>query len=269
MSAVPSPVAATLRALTVALDQILGSTLVGVYLYGSLTQGAFDSARSDVDCLVVVRRDLSDTQFRKLRAWLAWAAASDPWMRRVQMQMLVRGRLLRADTRGALYQFGTLTRSGSDGNPIVWLNVLATGITLIGPAPRTFLPPVTEEMLFDALVREVGYLRAEIADPISTWRGQRSYRAYAVLTLCRVLYSHRHGRVVSKPRAVGWALRAIPVRWHSLVRAAVASDRGRTIPLPLPRIGRFIEFVADQLHQPTSYTPRQRPSSRARSSFHA
>src|ERR671936_496362 len=104
MTAVPSPVAGTLRALTAALVGILGANLVGVYLYGSLTQGAFDPARSDVDCLVVVRRDLTDRRFRKLQAWLAEAAAADPWMRRLQMQVLVRGRLLRPDTRGALYQ---------------------------------------------------------------------------------------------------------------------------------------------------------------------
>jgi predicted nucleotidyltransferase len=251
MSAVPAPVASTLRALTTALDAILGANLVGVYLYGSLTQGAFDPARSDVDCLVVVRRDLTDSRFQKLRAWLAQAATSDPWMHRVQMQVLVRGRLLRPDTRGALYQFGTLKRSGSDGNPIIWLNVLASGVALLGPAPESFLPPITRVMIFDALVREVGYLRAEIADPASEWRDRRFYRTYAVLTLCRIVYSHQHGGVVSKPRAARWALRTLPSRWRSLVRAAMASARGRPAALPLARIARFIEFVEGQL-VPTS-----------------
>ncbi|HEX5436680.1 MAG TPA: aminoglycoside adenylyltransferase domain-containing protein [Gemmatimonadaceae bacterium] len=246
----PHRLAATLRALTAALDQILGSSLVGAYLYGSLTQGAFDPARSDVDCIVVVRRDLTDAHFRALDAWLAQAAESDDWIRRLQMQFLVRGRLLRTDTRGALYQFGTLTRCGSDGNPIIWRNVLETGVTLIGLAPETFLPPITERAMFDALVREVAYLRAEITDPASRWRGQRFYRAYAVLTLCRILYTHRTGDVVSKRRAATWALRALPSRWHSLVRAAVASDRREASRLPLPRIARFIEFVQQQLVPP-------------------
>ena len=70
MRAVPPPVASTLHALTAALGEILRSNLIGVYLYGSLTQGTFDPARSDVDCLVVVHRDLIQAQVRKLRTWL-------------------------------------------------------------------------------------------------------------------------------------------------------------------------------------------------------
>jgi predicted nucleotidyltransferase len=247
MSAVPSPVADTLRALTDAVEKILRSNLVGVYIYGSLTQGTFDPARSDVDCLVVVHRDLTQAQVRQLRAWLARAARTNSWIPRVQMQLLRRAWLLRPDARGYLYQFGKLRRSGSDGNPIVWMNVLATGVTLAGPAAETFLPPITGDMFFDALVREVGYLRAEITDPASEWRGRTFYRAYAVLTLCRILYSYRKGGVVSKPRAARWALRTLPTKWHSLIREAVTSDRGKSARLPLPRIAHFMEFVEGQL----------------------
>jgi hypothetical protein len=253
-STVPPPVARALHALTHALDEILRSNLVGVYLYRSLTQGAFDPARSDVDCLAVVHRHLTPAQLRKLRLWLAEAARTDSWIPRLQMQVLRRSRLLRTDTGGYLYQFGALKRSGSDGNPLVWMNVLATGVTLAGPPPKTFVPPITDTMFFDALVREAEYLRAEIANPASEWRGQTFYRAYAVLTLCRILYSYREGEVTSKPRAARWALRTLPPRWHSLVREAVASYRGKPAPLRLPRIAHFIEFVHEQLA--STYRPQ-------------
>ena len=227
---------------------------MGVYLYGSLTQGAFDPTISDVDCLAVVRRDLNRARLQKLRTWLAGTARSDPWMHRVHMKVLVRGRLLRPDTRGALYQFGALKRCGSDGNPIIWLNVLASGITLAGPAPGTFLPPITGDMVVAALVRELNYLRHEITDPASPWRGRPFYRTYAVLTLCRILYSHRKGGVVSKPRAARWALRALPPGWRSLVREALASARGIPTTLSLARITRFIESVRGQLDREGGHT---------------
>ncbi|HEY6194468.1 MAG TPA: aminoglycoside adenylyltransferase domain-containing protein [Candidatus Eisenbacteria bacterium] len=247
MSAIPPPVAGTLRALTDALRELLAASLVGVYLHGSLTQRAFDPASSDVDCVVVVRRDLTDARFRKLRTWLARAGRSDPWMPRVQMQVLVRHRLLRPDTRGALYQFGVLKRSGSDGNPLIWLNVLASGITLAGPDPKTFLPPITKDLVSAALVREVGYLRREFADSASPWRGQPFYRIYAVLTLGRILYTHRKGGVVSKPRAARWALRALPPGRRSLVRDALAGARGIPTTLAVARITSFVRFVHGQL----------------------
>jgi hypothetical protein len=239
-----------LRALTARLHVVLRTNLVGIYLYGSLTQRAFDRKRSDVDCIVVVRRDLSDAQFRKLAAWLEREAASDPWVSRLQMHMLLRDTLLSPDKRGCLYQFGVLKRSGSDGNPIIWANVLATGITLSGPAAASFLPAIAAETFFQALVREVGYLRAEIADPASEWRDVPFYRSYAILTLCRILYSARKGGVVSKPRAARWAGRALPIEWHSLVGRALDRDRGKGPRLPLPRIAQFIAFVDAQLRAP-------------------
>jgi predicted nucleotidyltransferase len=259
MRGVPAPVAATLRRIVQAIDEILSANLTGVYLHGSLTQRAFASARSDIDLLVVVERDLSERQFRQLRSWLAVAVLTDPWIARLQMQILVRGRLLREDPRGALYQFGELRRSGSDGNPIIWLNVLASGITLAGQQPRRFLPPITASMLSAALVRELEYLRKEVANPASQWRDQRYYRTYAVFTLCRILYTHWSGEIVSKPGAARWALHTIPPRWHSLIRAAAGSREhvGRR-PLPLPRIARFIEYVSAELTPPATDNPRQR-----------
>ena len=244
---VPSPVRGTLRALVLALADSVGSNLVGVYLYGSLTQGAFVPARSDIDCVAVVRRDLTDAQFRRLGRLLARAAAVDPWIHRVQLQVLRRGRLLRSDTLGALYQFGVLSRSGSDGNPIIWHNVLASGLTLVGARPESFLPTISEDMIFCALLREVEYLRAEIGSPSSPWRRRQFYRAYAVLTLCRILYTHRTRNVASKPTAARWSLRTLPARWHSLIRSATASDRGQSRRLPLRGIARFIEFVDNDL----------------------
>jgi streptomycin 3"-adenylyltransferase len=261
MRAVPSPVADALQAFTDALGELLRSNFVGAYLHGSLTQGAFDPARSDVDCLVVVERDLTAVRLRKLRTWLARAGRTNAWIPRLQVQVLRRGWLLRPDSRGCLYQFGVLKRSGSDGNPLVWVNVLSTGVTLAGPRPVTFLPPITDEMIFEALVHEVEYLRAEITNPASEWRGRAFYRAYAVLTLCRIQYSHRMGGVVSKPRAARWALRALPAPWHSLIREAVASDGGTRASLPLRRIAGFIEFAERELAHRTPHTPSRRAGS--------
>jgi predicted nucleotidyltransferase len=240
----------TLETLASTLQEILGSDLVGLYLYGSLTQHAFDPGRSDIDCLAVVRRDPTSAAFARLRRRLARATSTDRWMSRVQMQILLEGRLLRPDRRGALYQFGRLSRSGSDGNPLVWMNVLASGVTLAGPRPATLLPSITRDMVDRALRRELEYLRSEISDPASPWRRLRFYRAYAVLTLCRILYTARSRSVISKPRAAGWALRTLPPRWHGLLRAAIASDRGRTASIALADIARLVAFADERLSAP-------------------
>ncbi|MGH9837906.1 MAG: aminoglycoside adenylyltransferase domain-containing protein [Blastocatellia bacterium] len=250
MAHLPTQVSALLRDLTAHLPVILGRNLVGIYLYGSLTQRAFNPKRSDVDCIVVTERDLSEAQFRRLDAHLARAAASNPWAARLQMLFLLRDEVLTMNSKACLYQFGLLKRSGSDGNPIIWLNVLKSGVVLFGPSPETFVPAITPEMLFQALEREVGYLREEISEkPQSEWRDVPSYRAYAVLTLCRILYSFRKGTIVSKPRAARWAIKHLPEEWGEIIRHALESGDAELPPgMSLSRIEQFIAFADAQLH---------------------
>ena len=63
---IPAQVSALLQDLTAHLPVILGRKLVGLYVYGSLTQGAFNPKRSDVDCIVVTQRALSDTKLNAI-----------------------------------------------------------------------------------------------------------------------------------------------------------------------------------------------------------
>jgi hypothetical protein len=250
MAHIPAQVSALLHDVTANLPVIVGKNLIGIYLYGSLTQRAFNPKRSDIDCLVVTRRDLSDAQFKKLDAWLACAAESNPWTTRLQMQFLIKDEILTMNSRACLYQFGLLKRSGSDGNPIIWMNVLKSGVTLFGPRPESFVPAITPEILFQALEREVGYLRGEIIEnPQSQWRDVSFYRAYAVLTLCRILYSFNKGTIVSKQRAARWAIKYLPEEWNEIILQALDYNNSRrSTDIPLSRIEQFIAFADARLH---------------------
>lgn len=245
---IPESVSPALTKLTDGLPNLLGANLVGLYVYGSVLDSEFDPAHSDVDCIVVTHRPLDESVFNRVGAWLADAAREEPWFTRLQVHLLIEGSVLVEDRRACLYQFGELKRSGSDGNPIIWMDFLERGRTLLGPHPESFLPEITAEIIHRALLREVGYLREEIVDrQDSEWRDVLSYRAYAVLTLCRILYSHRTGEVTSKSSAAAWAIDHIPAEWHDLIRRALeAGEAGELEDLPLSRIGAFIDYVQAQ-----------------------
>src|SRR5262249_6504972 len=110
MAQLPTALAALLDALKNQLPALLGPNLVGVYLYGSLTQGAFDAQRSDADGIVVTRRPLTQRQFVVLRRWLRGIADSNRWARRCQLTFLLKEQLLVMDADACLYQFGRLSR---------------------------------------------------------------------------------------------------------------------------------------------------------------
>jgi hypothetical protein len=187
------------------LIDTLGEQLTGIYLYGSVLDSSFVPLRSDLDLIAVTESELTQEDLSRVGAWFAGELAEDPAFERIQVSFLIRDRVLQDDPGACLYQFGSLSRSGSDGNPIIWLDFFRRGRVLHGVEPREFLPEVSDDVLHAALEREVGYLREEISlNPESKWRDRGSYRAYAVLTLCRILYSHETRSVASKSEAAAW-----------------------------------------------------------------
>lgn len=240
----PLFVATLLDGLASQLCADLGRNLVGLYVYGSLTQDAFDVRRSDIDCVAVVHRRLSPAVVSRLRTNLRRLRRRACWMQRLQLTILIRRELLQFNGDGWLYQFGRLTHTGSDGNPIIWTNVLQSGHVVFGADPRAFVPPITPGLMRAALQREIGYLRTElITKRDSEWRSRPAYRRYAVLTLCRILYTLETGRVGSKPTAAAWALRRLPVVHRPTAKRALARPvRLRRIAVgPLRALLAYVE----------------------------
>jgi hypothetical protein len=253
----PTHLSVVITGLKTELPRLLGRNLVGIYLYGSVTNTSFNPKRSDVDCLVVTERDLTDTQFRKLKRWLERTAKLNPWTTRLQMLFVIKSKLLTMNAKATLYQFGVLKRTGWDGNPIIWLDYMRSGKILLGPAPQSFLPEITREVFFEALNRELNYLREEISEnPESEWRDVPMYRAYAVLTVCRILYSVNKDEIVSKPTAAKWAIKNLPKRWHRIIRQALdLNESRRETEISLERIDRFLTFADSRLQSGSQSVP--------------
>jgi hypothetical protein len=225
------------------LQADLGRNVVGLYVYGSLTQNAFDARRSDVDCVAVIRRRLSSAVVSRLRSALGRLNSRHAWMRRLQLTILIQRELLQCNGDGWLYQFGRLSRTGSDGNPIIWANILESGHVVFGADPHTFVPPISATLVRAALEREINYLRAELVmKPASVWRTRAAYRRYAALTACRILYTLETGRVGPKRTAAVWALRRLPSVHRAIVSRAIARPLGTRL-LPLGPLRGLLEHI--------------------------
>ncbi len=266
MPRTPFPYVATLLDhLARQLQADLGRNVVGLYVYGSLTQNAFDAWRSDVDCVAVIRRRLSRAVVSRLRQNLGRLSGRHSWMRRLQLTILIQGELLQFNGDGWLYQFGRLSRTGSDGNPIIWANILESGAVVFGADPHTFVPPITPALMRAALEREIGYLRTElVTKPASVWRRRAAYRRYAALTACRILYTLETGRVAPKRTAAAWALRRLPSVHRAIVSRAIARPLGTRL-LPLGRLRGLLDYVERCLVTAAVAPPAARRQLQARS----
>jgi hypothetical protein len=168
------------------------------------------------------------------------------------MRFVIENEFLAKTSRccGFYHHTGKLVRHGSDGNPIIWLNIAQSGITLWGKEAKLIVPQVSYECLNDALLLELNYLKEGLASRV----GGRSdkafiYNAYAVLTACRILYSAHHRTLVSKDQAYAWAIQTVPPTWRAVIRTAKENrlkNSGSTTPKLERDAIRFVEFVTDE-----------------------
>jgi predicted nucleotidyltransferase len=250
---IPKDLSDLLQVIPSGFSAILRENLVGIYLWGSLSYEAFDETCSDVDCIVVTRRDLNDREFPELDEWFKAAGERNRWVKRIDMRFVIDGEFLDKNSRccGFYHYTGKLVRHGSDGNPIIWMNIGKSGITLCGQDAKLLAPQISDQCLNDALLLELNYLKEGLASRV----GDRSdnafvYNAYAVLTACRILYSAHHKTLVSKEQAFSWAMQGVPRIWRPVIHAARENrlkNRGSTAPQLEQDAMRFVEFVTKKV----------------------
>jgi hypothetical protein len=218
---------AVLHVLLSDVQTVLGNQFVGMYLYGSLASGDFVPQRSDIDFVVVTEGKLPVEMLPALEAMHARIAASGlKWAAKLEGSYIPQRMLRRYDPAAGPYPYINegnfrVGRHGSDW--IIQRHTLREqGIVLAGPAPRTLIDPVQPDDLRRAVL---GFLREwwapMLQSPDPRLHGGE-YQAYAVLTLCRALYTLEYGDIVSKSVAARWAQEAIDERWRPLIEQALA-----------------------------------------------
>jgi predicted nucleotidyltransferase len=209
---------ALLGRLTDEIQRTVRASLVGLYVYGSLVTGDFDKSRSDIDLLAVVDSDVDGDTLDRLDMMHARFVEDYPaWEDRIEVAYVPAPALwnfrIRTD-QIAVVSPGEpfhLKAAGKDWL-INWYMVREVGVTLCGPPPRALIPEISQSEFVEAVRKQA----AEWKEWVYKMRTPGA-QSYAVLTLCRALYSHTHGRQASKKRAALWAQARLP-QWAPLIQ---------------------------------------------------
>lgn len=230
-SAGPTPyrdVNTLLQDFLVRIQAILKEKLVGFYLYGSLSLGDFDPGSSDIDFLIVTREELSGKVLDELREMHSRIAMSkNPYAQRLEGSYISCAALQRYDpddashpTIGMDWEF-QVAKHGS--NWILERHIVRErGVIVWGPSPRTFIDPISPHELRTAVYEHLRtFWQHQLTGPEPEWLHPRDYQAFALLTMCRALYTLSRGDIVSKPEAAAWALQTLDASWRPLIERAL------------------------------------------------
>lgn len=244
---------ALLDTLLAGTRRILGSDLIGMYVHGSVATGDFDPDRSDIDFLVVSRDELPAQTVSALQAMHARIAASDlKWVKNYEGSYIPQRAIRRHDPAHSRHPVIRVDGSfGVDEHGSEWIIqrhvIREHGIVLAGPSPETLIDPISADDLrlaVSRLLRE--WWMPQLDDPFRLYSSE--YQAYAILTMCRALYTIEFGAIASKRQAARWAQKALGGTWVGLIESAVKWQRG----VELDRLHEALEFIRYTLE----HTPR-------------
>ncbi len=211
---------------------ILGDSLLGLYLHGSMAFGCYHPAISDADLIAVIGGPITSGQEERLIAFLMDAEADGP-AKGIEMSV-VEERFCRIFVYPTPYQLhysrahraaamadmaGFCRRmKGTDPDLAAHFTVIReVGITLWGEPIASMFGAVDPAFYLDSI-------RRDAADSAETLPADPTY---ALLNTCRILAYIREGKILSKQGGGEWGLEHLPSFAPVIASAADSYRCGR------------------------------------------
>ena len=230
---------------------VLRANFIGIYLHGSLAAGDFNPDSSDVDFAVINKNEISVREIAELAKLNEKIVATGSRWGTLLEGAFIPVSLIKCygDTHSQQPSISTggtfgLDRKGIE-EPIQRWVLREKGITLAGPDPKTFISPVTSDELRTATLEVLNSWWKPMLDDTRRLQDPE-YQVYAVLTMCRMMYTLEFGIVVSKPQAAKWAVAKLDKKWSSLIEQALRWKLGSNFS----HLSETLDFMKFYISQP-------------------
>jgi streptomycin 3"-adenylyltransferase len=237
--------------------EVLGSEVVGAYLFGSATLGGL-RPRSDVDVLVLSKRPTTREEKQRLVDRLLTISGRNPPATPHPVELTI---VAEPEVRPWRYppsydlQYGEWWRRGFEGGDVEpWPKEpnpdLASLITMVLRANRPLLGPPPAEV-FDPVPRD-DYVRAMVAAVDDVLRDLLGDTRNMILTLARIWSTLATGDIRSKDDAAAWALARLPEEHRAVLaraRAVYLGEEDERWDDLAPRVRPHADYVVAEIER--------------------
>jgi predicted nucleotidyltransferase len=244
---------AVLKELVGSVPRILKDNFVGAYLQGSFAVGDFDE-HSDVDFIIAINRELSDTQLENLQSMHERIFNLEPeWARHLEGSYFPAKILRDYNKIGSELWYldngsRVLVKSDHCNKIVVRWILREKGVVLSGPEPSTLIEPIPVDVLRRAILKSINESGREILTNPESYNNW-FYQTFIVLQYCRKLHNLHTGTVGSKRSGAEWAKRNMDRSWTSLIDRAWEGrpNPAYTVRQPADKADfvRTLEFVKE------------------------
>lgn len=207
-------------------QNILGENLVGIYLHGSAVMGCFNSQKSDLDFIIVIRDPVSNAAKRAYMDMVVELNRQAP-AKGIELSIVrenVCSPFVYPTPFELHFSIAHLNWYQTDPDDYVKKmhgtdNDLAAHFTIIyhrgralyGKAIRDVFTEVSREYYFDSIWSDIENAQDEITENPT----------YIILNLCRVLAYSKENRILSKLEGGKWGLENVPGKYVEMISGAL------------------------------------------------
>jgi len=239
---------------------IFGENLVGVYLTGSLSYGAFNYETSDIDLTVILKAPISASELSAVKQLHAeMEKRFEKWSKRLEcsytpLEMLPsllppeKPRPWYWGGDGILYEEAPYGNEWIINKYLLWHHA----IPLVGADFKTLTDEVDIIEVQKACIRDL-FTEWEPKKHDPNWfRNDSHYEAYFILNLCRILYTAMNKSAGSKQSAAAWVKSNYGEPWAEGIRLAESWRYGMDLNLREKAID-FSNFVIGEIQATDLY----------------
>ena len=256
-----SDVNAVLHSLLSNVQTILGDRCAGLYLYGSLASGDFDPQSSDIDFVVVTTDELPDEMISALEEMHARLIASGlKWATKLEGSYITQKALRRYNPNDGPFPCvneGNFYLARHESHWIIQRHILRKqGVVMAGPNPGILIDPIEQDDIRQAILEFLREWWMPMLDNPARLQSVE-YQAYAILTMCRVLYTLENGTIASKSTSASWAQVALGKQWSALISWALT----RPTDTQSDKMNKTLDFIRTILERSQQFE-KSTPTSR-------
>lgn len=240
-----------LQQLLLQIQSILIKEFIGMYIGGSIANNSFHCETSDIDCYIITKNKLSKNLSQKIEAMhKKFYSSKLKYVKKIEVSYIPQKDLLNFDPSDMRPYFneGHYYLAQYGNNFLIELYVLREkGIAIVGPEIKCLIKEISIQNLKLAIQKNLQeYWKITLNDHSKFIRSD--YQVFAILTMCRTLYSLETSSITSKIKAAQWAMQKLDAKWEGLIEQALTWVPSQEIN-KFEETQRFVKYVLNKSHE--------------------
>jgi predicted nucleotidyltransferase len=246
-----------LMRLSQGMGVVLSKNLIGLYLFGSLSYGDFNSESSDIDLVAIVRKPLDTYELERIKQLhKTIGELSKKWLDRLECSytpLSMFTEVLPPAEPRPYFGGAVFYEEAPYGNEWIINNYLLYkhAIPLIGVDIKKLINSIDIIEVQKACIRDL-FQEWEPKMTDFEWLDNSNYQSYLVMNLCRILFTVMQGATATKAASAAWVKKEYGAQWQDLIENAEGWEYGKEMSCRDEAI-QFIKFVIDTIKQTPLY----------------